>query len=116
MALAVHDEAQLLFGHPSYVGLFGKVLANQAVDLFVQAPLPGPVGFGEVDSNLKLPGDGFMMGEHPAVVGGDDMKLAAVGSQLPGYSLVGFSRLFQNVDLATIIFGELLVLSHKYSL
>ncbi len=68
MVQAIHDMSDLLISDGREVPAPGQVLANQSVGVFVQSPLPGSIGPGEVELGLKRGGNRAMTGEFFAVV------------------------------------------------
>ena len=54
---------------------FRKVLADQAIGIFIQAPLPGMIGPGKVALAIQGGGDRFMAGEFQAIIKGYGMDL-----------------------------------------
>ena len=105
MIESVFDKAQLVIGNVAQVGVFGQILADEAVDLFIEAALPGLVGLGKIDFSLQFTSDGFMSGELPAVIGGNGvdpsmMAFEALGDLL-SHGIGGFvDHLSQHGELA----------------
>jgi hypothetical protein len=81
MVQPVHDELEVFFRDVPQVRTFGEILANQSVDIFVQASLPGTIRVGEINLGLEFSGDGFMVGKFSAVVGGEGMDPASMRTQ-----------------------------------
>ena len=63
------------------VGAFWEVLADEAVGVFVQAPLPGMIRLGEVDVSGKLGCDLSVASELLAVVISDGLDLVGDGKK-----------------------------------
>ena len=73
MIQAVHHELELVIRDVSQIGIFREILADQAVDVFIEPALPSVIGIRKIDLGLEFSGDSFMSGELPAIVGGDGM-------------------------------------------
>src|SRR6516165_7589414 len=67
------DVLKLGGGVGAQVGAFGEVFAEQAVDVFVAAALPGRVGVGEVDLDAGGGGDALVLGGFGAAVPGEGL-------------------------------------------
>src|SRR5215475_13471878 len=67
------DGVDLAGGPGVEVGALGEVFAEQAVDVFVAAALPGCVGVGEVDGDAGGGGDALVLGEFFAAVPGEGL-------------------------------------------
>lgn len=78
-------------GEEAEVGAFWEVLPDELVGVLDGALLPGGIGVGEIDGGVESPGDGLMVGELNAVVGGDGQDMPAEGGQQghdrPGHRL-----------------------------
>src|SRR4029079_11136417 len=67
---SVGDVVAVGLGEAPQLGAFGPVLAQQAVGVLVGAALPGRVGVGEVDAEVRLDGDVGVGGHFAAAVPG----------------------------------------------
>ena len=98
------DGRALELGERGEVGAFRKVLADEAVGVFVSATFPGVVRSCEVDGNAKLSFDGFVGVEFSAVIGGDGFEPVFVwGEEFDGPFggvFSGGARQFSDSNLA----------------
>ena len=60
----------LLIRQRSDVTSFGYILADQAIGIFIQTPLPGTVWIRKEDLNFKRLGNGLMVWKFFAIVHG----------------------------------------------
>jgi len=65
---AVRHEGDVLGGDVIEGHFLWKELADEAVHVFVGAPLPGGVGMGKVEVGPQLFGDALVLGELLAIV------------------------------------------------
>ena len=78
---SVHDLLQFFRGDGTQVTPLGKVLADQAIGIFVGSAFPGVVGMGEVHTGSQGLGDAFMLGAFGAIIEGQGMDTSAHGAQ-----------------------------------
>ena len=64
------DFVELGLGELRQVGAFRKVLAQQAIGIFVRSPLPGALGVTEVDVDIGFQGEPLVIGEFMASIPG----------------------------------------------
>jgi len=74
--------------------VFGKELAQQAIEVFVGAALPGCVRMRKVVAQFQFGRDPFMLGKLLSIVGGQCVRHAGEGFQLRDDDLAHFCRLF----------------------
>ena len=100
----IGDGVALELGERGEVRAFRKVLADEAVGVFVGAAFPGVVGSGEVDWDAQLSFDGFVGVEFSAVIGGDGFEPVFVwGEEFDGPFggvFSGGARQFSDSNLA----------------
>ena len=78
----LHDVFQDCLRDVREIGMFGQLLANEAVHVLVGATLPGSIGMREVEIEIEFRGDRFVLCELLAVVGGHGVRDGSERSQL----------------------------------
>lgn len=78
------DGAALGLCQVPQAGSFGSVLADEAIEVFVAAPLPGMVGGGEVAGKLEALFEQGVVVELGAIVEGDGFELVGLPGDDPG--------------------------------
>ena len=63
MIEAILDHGQFPFADIMKFPIFGKILPDQAVGMFVEPSFPGVIRIGEVETASKFLGDRLMLGE-----------------------------------------------------
>ena len=72
------NVVELVLGEQREVGSFGQVLAEQAVGVFADAPLPGSVWMGEVDGDSGIFRQGLVVSHLRALVEGHGTAQLAI--------------------------------------
>lgn len=62
----IGDSVKFVLRGGGQIGAFGEILANQAVGIFIAAPLPGAVRIGEID--LDAIGGSHVIGDRPRFI------------------------------------------------
>lgn len=110
MIQSFHGEADLLWSDGIEAAFLGEVLAHQPIGVLVGAALPGSVRMGEVEVGIKLAGDGLVIGEFLAVVGGDGMYKSLEWLEQAGDGLAdegsGFALDLGQQGVAALAFDE----------
>ena len=70
---AVDGELDVLSSNDLEAHVLGEELADQAIHILIGAALPGRVRMGEEEVCPEARSDTLMLGEFPAVVGGQGM-------------------------------------------
>lgn len=77
----VHDVVKILLGDGREITALRKILANEAIGVFVEAPLPGGVRMSKIKIGIEGLGDGFVLGKLFSVVSREGMDVLRQGRQ-----------------------------------
>lgn len=68
MVQFIHDLLNLLLSNGGKGPVFGEILANEPIRVFIESAFPSRVGMGKEEAHLEGFGDRCVMGEFSGVI------------------------------------------------